>query len=87
MTPEEAVRRVEFWTTNVAETAAWGSTRDPEAGVFFEAKDIPAEQFSKPNGALVYAISVPRYFYSREEGRVDNLLYSLVLQEIERRKG
>lgn len=82
MNTEEAIRRCDFWTT--VASGAIGSTRDPEVGAFFEADSVPAEQFSDPNGARIWAIKIPDKVKDGPFSR-ENHAYKLVLEEIKRR--
>jgi len=82
MTPEEAVRRVGFWTT--LGNQAIGSTTDPEVGAWFQADSVPREAITDPQGPRIYAIQIPRYVTMNGE-RIPNHLYAMIEKEIERR--
>lgn len=84
MNLEEAIQAC-WWTTDVAESKAIGTTSDPEAGDFFNGKEFPYEQFSDPNGRQGWTIIVPRWTGNPEE-QIENAAYRKIVQEIERRR-
>jgi hypothetical protein len=86
MTDEEAVRACDWWTTDVGETRAIGTTSDPMVGLHFGADEYLREPWSNP-GKLGWSILVPRFVVRREMNeRVENPVYRLIEAEIERRK-
>lgn len=93
MTSQEAIERVAFWTTNVAESQAIGSSTDPELGAFFNCSvSMPRCQWSDPNGPRHFDIRVPRWLnrYDEETNQltqVENDLYLMVVAEMEHRRG
>jgi hypothetical protein len=91
MNPQEAVRRCEWWGRNNAETQAFGSTADPEVGLYFQSDEFPYEQWTDPKGRQGWAIKIPRYLTEVDEKgekvTSENPVYRLIEQEIERRKG
>ena len=84
MTPEEAVRRCEWWGRNEAETQAYGSTKDPEVGAYFDGEEFSYQQWSNRDGSKGWAIRIPRFTFVDEQ-RVENHLYKMIEREIERR--
>jgi hypothetical protein len=85
MTPEEAVRRCEFWTTTT--NCALGSTRDPEVGTYLNGDEFDWQRWTLGhNGPRGWAIRIDRWA-GPEEKRVENALYHLIVKEIERRNG
>jgi hypothetical protein len=84
VTDEEAVARVEFWTTDSAGTRAYGTTLDPLLGLHFGADEYQVEGWSNP-GRRGWAITVPRYVPG-PEGRTENPIYRLVEIEIAHRR-
>ena len=85
MTTEEAVKACEFWTTNLAETMAFGSTSDPEVGLHFNGTEHQREAYSNP-GKLGWTITVGRWVKGKDIGQAENDAYRLVAAEIERRE-
>lgn len=88
MTTEEAIRECEFWTTNIAETQAWGTTRNPMIGLHFPSDEYQAERWTAPE-RRGWAITIPRWHWNRNEDgervRTENLLYQMIVKEIQRR--
>jgi hypothetical protein len=84
MTDEEAVARVEFWTTDPAGTRAYGTTLDPLLGLHFGADEYQVEGWSNP-GRRGWAITIPRFITTPKE-KLENPVYGLVEAEIQRRK-
>lgn len=90
MTAEQAIRAC-WWTTNVTETIAWGSTSDPEAAEFFGAlndrDEFKLEAWTNPN-RRGWAVKVPRWLQSQTipEAKIENVRYQQIVAEIERRK-
>jgi hypothetical protein len=86
MTDEEAIARVEFWTTDPAGTRAYGTTLDPLLGLHFGGDEYRAEGWSNP-GRRGWAITIPRFVVRRKtKERVENPVYRLIEAEIQRRK-
>jgi hypothetical protein len=90
VTTEEAVSRCDFWTTNVAETIAIGSTSDPLVGLHFNGDEYQRERWSNPS-KLGWGITVPRWVVHEDEDgertRIENLAYRMIVAEIARRVG
>jgi hypothetical protein len=82
MTTEEAVRACEFWTIDLAETKALGTTSNPTVGLHFNGDEYQPEVYTNP-ARRGWAIRVPRYVPNGEE----NEAYRMVAAEIERRRG
>jgi hypothetical protein len=86
---EEAVQAVEFWTTDIAETKAIGTTSDPTAGLHFAGDEYRREGWTNPHN-LGWSILVPRWRVvlndEGEKARAEHPVYSLIIEEIERRK-
>ena len=89
MTTEEAITACEFWTTNVTETLAIGTTAKLEVGLHFNGDEYQRERWTNPS-KLGWSIGIPRWINRRdEEGelvRVENLAYRMIEAEIERRR-
>lgn len=92
MTPQEAISRCEFWTTNVSETQAIGSSTNQEIAALFGCNvSTPRCYWSDPTGPRHWDIRVRRWLTERVEAtgeklRIENPLWLMVLDEIERRK-
>jgi len=100
VTVDEAVTACDFWTTNVAETKAIGSSTDPEIAAAFNCTiSHPRDIRQNPDGPRNYDIRVPRWLTKTdditgeivrsEDGlpmRVESSAYILIVAEIERRK-
>jgi hypothetical protein len=85
MTPEEAVRRCEWWTLNEAETIAIGSTKDPEVGTYLNGDEFQSYGWGQPVKRLGWAITIPRSQKLSDGKEVHNMLFTLVVKELERR--
>lgn len=92
MTPEEAVSACEFWTTNMTETVAIGSTTSEEiAGALGANVSLPRCQYSDPQGARNWKIDIGRWRTHEDEETgertvYENPLYIRIAEEIDRRK-
>ena len=81
-----------WWTTNVAETQAWGSTSDEEVAAFFHCTvSMPRQAWTDPAGPRCWDVRVPRWLnvMNEETGErelVENDAYTRIVEEIERRK-
>lgn len=92
MKPQEAVSGCDFWTTNVSETQALGSSTSPEIAHLFGCNvSTPRCIWSDPEGPRHYDIRVARFLRQRDQEThemlvIDNPLYSMVVEEITRRQ-
>jgi hypothetical protein len=81
-----------WWTTNVAETQAWGSTTDPAVAEFFNCTvSMPRQVWTDPTGPRNYEVRVTRWLniLNEETGErelVENEAYLAIVTEIEKRK-
>jgi len=83
MSPEEAVRRCEFWTTTAS--YALGSTGDPEVGRYLNGEEFDYERWSSGrNGRKGWAVLIPRWAGS-EGNKIESALYHMIVREIARR--
>ena len=90
MTTEEAVRDPDtWWTTNIAETIAIGTTSNPIVGLHFNGDEYQRTRWLNPE-VKGWAITIPRWTPHRDEDgemiRVENQAYTRVVEEIERRE-
>lgn len=85
MTPEEAVKRCEWWSLSPAGNQAFGSTSDPEVGIYFSGEEFDYERFTAPGKRKGWAIQVPRW-QGKGPNKVESLLYQLVAKEIAQRQ-
>lgn len=92
MTSEEAVAACEFWTTNMAESMAMGSTTSEEVATAFGATvSLPRCQYSDPQGTRNWQVNVGRWISVEDEQTgerevQENPVYTMIAAEIERRK-
>jgi hypothetical protein len=75
MSPEEAVRACEFWTTSVAGNIAIGSTRNPRVGIALHGKEFQPEAWSAPE----------KRGWTIQISRSEETLFRLIEEELERR--
>ena len=89
MTTNQAIRLCEFWTTNLAESVAIGSTVNQEAGETLGFPSIALQQASDPQGPRVWSGNVPRWVAdtASDDPRavVENPTYTAVAREISER--
>jgi hypothetical protein len=92
VTPTEAVTACEFWTTNLAESLAMGSTTSEDIAAAFSCTvSLPREQWTNPDGPRNWNVNVSRWLAHRDENTgervsVENPLYLEIAAEILRRE-
>jgi hypothetical protein len=76
MTNEEAVQACEFWTTDIAETKAIGTTLNPMVGLHFDGDQYQRSRWLNPD-RVGWSLTIPR----------SSPVYELIVAEIARRHG